>query len=602
MGDSPSSEAARRALEMTPEDRLESWKEIASYLKRDVRTVQRWEKKEGLPVHRHVHEKLGSVYAYKSELDAWWHHAEHASLPEASADDPVEEVAEEPAVEAAPDAAEPEKLEAEAAPRAEWRRWWIVVAIVIVLLAVGYGVRQWIRPATGHQTLAVRPFDNLSGDPNDNYFSDGMTDEMITQLGRVDPGRLAVIARATSMRYKGRDIASIAKELHASLVLEGTVRKDGNSVRISAELVRASDQTQVWSGTFDRDLRDILILQQEVAENIATEISATLTTPKRVMRVNPLAYEDTLRGRDSWNRRGPEAVAKAIAYFEQAVATDPKYAPAHAGLADAYALLGSAQSGVMPPREAMPKARAEAERAIALDPTLAEPHASLGLINLVYERDNAAAEREFKAALALAPGYATAHQWYGLYFVAAGRFDDALAQLREAEQLDPQSLAVALAMSEAYYFARQPDRALDYARKAAELEPASALAAFNLARAYEQKKMYDEAITEFQRGEAISGGAPSMVAARAQALGVAGRKPEALALVAQLEQLSTKRYLPAIYFVMMYTGLHDLDHAFAWLKKAQDERSDYLPLVAVEPMADPLRADPRYAQILKPSK
>ncbi|HVN63378.1 MAG TPA: hypothetical protein VMT58_01980, partial [Candidatus Binataceae bacterium] len=403
----------RSSPEKSRGKRLNSWKEIAAYLQKDVRTVQRWEKGEGLPVHRKPHEKLSSVYAYESELEQWWTAGSHP---------------------------------APGAPTLAGRP------------GAGAG-----RPA-----LVILPLRNLSGDPEQEYFSDGLTEELIGQVGRIDPVQLGVIARASAMKYKEstKGIAQISSELGVRYVMEGSVRRNAAQVRISIALIRASDQTCLWSESYDRNLRDIIAVQTEVAHAVAMETAGKVSAAERSrmaanLSVDPDSYSAYLRGRYFWNRRAADSLEKALAYFEEAIALDRTYAPAYAGLADCYVTLASIYVGARAPVEAMPKASAAAERAISIDPSLAEAHASLGQIQLRYQWDWPAAESCFKRSLELKPSYLPARQWYAVFLQTIDRVEDAMAEITHSLEMDPLSLTARTALEAALYLERKYDRVIE---------------------------------------------------------------------------------------------------------------------------------------------
>ncbi len=581
-------------------ERLDSWKEIAVYLKRDVRTVQRWEKTEGLPVHRHVHEKLGTVYAYKSEIDLWRQQRDFADEQECEAEHA--------------DAADSNhRSDAPGVPRPNsTTRIWVALTVAVVLLLAGLGVYRWRTGTTrlsttrGLATIAVLPFENLSGDPSQEYFSDGITEELIVQLGRLRARDLQAIAVGSAMSYRNtrKPVASIARELAAGYVVQGSVRRSGEHVRVSAHLIRVSDDAHLWDESYDRDLRDVLALQTEVAEAIASAISVNLA-PRRAAparRVNPEAYEAYLKGRFFWAKRMPEELNRAVAQFKEAIRIDPNYAPAYVGLADCYALLGSAEMGALPPRVAMPIAEEAVNKALQLDDQLGEAHASLAHIKLVYEWDWAGAESEFRRAIDLNPAYATAHQWYALYLNAAGHTGDALAQLEEARKLDPLSPAVRTALAEAYYFARQYDSAAMESRKALELDPNFVLGLLNLGRALAMQGKYDAAIEAFAKGRTLSGNGPAMSMFLADAYAMKGDRKHAAAMLDYLLKLRDSGpqavYVPALYVAAVYIALGDRNRAVEFLDKAREERCEYLIYLDREPMADSLRSDVRFERIL----
>jgi TolB-like protein/Tfp pilus assembly protein PilF len=533
--------------------RLNSWKEIAAYLEKDVRTVQRWEKNEGLPVHRKPHDKLSSVYAYQSELDAWWNQGSHPAPP---------------------------------------------------LVTIRVSARN-ARPA-----LVVLPLRNLSGNPEQDYFSDGITEELITQIGRLDPAQLGVIARASAMKYKQtrKGIGQIAHELAVDYALEGSIRREGDRVRISVALVRTADETSLWSDVYDRDLRDILKLQIEVAETVAKEIAVKVSDGERdrlarASRVDPEAYSVYLRGRYLWNRRTPDALQRAIRCFEEAIAQDQAYAPAYAGLADCYGLLTSIHIGVVPPNDGMPKAVSAANRALQIDPMLAEAHTSLGHARLWYEWNWPAAEQSFRRALDLNPAYAPARQWYSAYLQTIDRSDEALQELGRALELDPLSLVIRTALQATLYLERQYEKAVDESKKTLELDSTFVLTYFNLGRAHTQMKMHRQAVAELKRAYELSEQSPPMIMQLGYAYAMAGKKAEAEKMLAALGRLARKRYVPSFYAAAIYAGLRDEENALEWLRKAHDERCDYLVHLPKEPAADPIREAPGFAQLVpKPSR
>jgi len=574
-------------------DRLDSWKEIAVYLNRDVRTVQRWEKKEALPVHRHQHEKLGTVYAYKSELDAWW----RSSESKIAADDAVPAAAEDDSAALDP-TEEFEMVGDPGEPKAWWQRRWVWAVAAVALIVAGLIVWKFIPRPPHTARILVLPLDNLSGDPQQAYFSTGMTEEIIAELAKLNPAELGVIARKTAERYPGRPIEQMRKELDVDYVVEGSVFRAGDRVRITAQLIRTEDQTHLWAKSYESDLRDVIGVQREVANEIAHEVSVHARSVPQAPKVNPEAYDAFLRGRYFWNKRGPDTLRKSMAYFEEAIQKDPNYAPAYAGLADGFALLGSTQNGALPPNIAFPKAQAAAEKALALDDTVAEAHASLGYIRLVYDRDPAAAKKEFDRAIELDPHYATAHQWLGLYYVITGEPEKAIESVERASKEDPLSLAVNISLAEAYYFSRQYDKAIEHARTALELDEHSALAHYNLGRAYEQKRLYPEAIAEFEKAR-LDAPVPATLVPLAHAYAISGKQVEARAALKELERLATTQYVPALYYGVIYTGLNDRDHAFEALERAYDEHCDYLVFLDRDPMADTLRPDPRFAALVQ---
>lgn len=597
--------SAGRSQEPTGAERLDSWKEIAAYLKREVRTVQRWEKREGLPVHRHLHDKLGSVYAFKSELDAWWSERRPRLEPEPEAGPEAQE--EEP----------PPEVEAKAprAPTWPWRPHAALLrlaAVVLLALGGGYFIRSVILPRhpKGEKIkLAVLPFRNLSNDPQE-YFSDGLTSEMTTQLGRLHPNRLGVIAYTSTIAYKNisKSIEDICAELGVNYILEGSVRRAADRVRIDAQLIQCGDQTHLWAESYDRDLRDILALQSDVARAVARSIELTLTPQEQarlagVGPVNPPAFEAYLKGRYYWNHRTAEDIQKSVGFFQQAIRLQPDYALAYSGIADYYALLAAIGTEAVRPREARPKAKEAALKALKLDDSLAEAHASLAYILHNYDWDWTNAEKEYLRAIELNPNYPEAHHWYAHHLMQMGRTEEALTQSRLAQSLDPLSLSINNGLARMYYLARQYDKAIVQCRKTLEIDSNYYGAHAVLGMVYEQQSRPQDAIAEFfglQHPESPAAYPPVVLGLLGHAYALAGRKEEAKAVLDRLvaEAKQGKRYIPASYVALIYIGLGQKEQAFTWLHKSVEERSEAVLYLKAEPVVDPLRSDPRFPKLL----
>jgi TolB-like protein/DNA-binding winged helix-turn-helix (wHTH) protein/thioredoxin-like negative regulator of GroEL len=490
------------------------------------------------------------------------------------------------------------------------RRALVIAAVLSSAALVAYwvGGRRSPRAQPGRRlTLAVLPFDNLSGDADQEYLSDGLTEEMITQLGRLEPDRLRVTARSSTWKYKRaeRDIDRLRRELGADYVLEGSLRRAGERVRVTAQLIQAVDQTDVWAETYERDLRDVLVLQSEVARAVARAIALTLTPDAQARlasarSVSAESYQDYLRGRYFSNRRTEAALKQALGYFQRAIAVDPDNARAYSGLADCYSALGaSSVVGGLPPRQAMPEAKAGALKALEIDGTLAEAHNSLAIVHLLYDWDLAASEKEFRRALELDPEYTTAHHWYSHCLLALGRTDESLAESKRALELEPLHLVIGVHLGWHYLYVRQYDQAIEQFRKTLELDPAFPQAQRYAAWAYLQKGMREEAIASLRAALGQLGRDPEVEGELGHALGVAGRRAEALAMLEGLRQLSSRRYVAPFSVALVHTGLGDRDQALAWLEKAYVERSDYMPYLSREPMLDGLRSDPRFAALVR---
>jgi TolB-like protein/DNA-binding winged helix-turn-helix (wHTH) protein/Tfp pilus assembly protein PilF len=488
----------------------------------------------------------------------------------------------------------------------------LTFAIVVVICAAAL-VAYWVVPRPGptaqsgrRSTLAVLPFDNLTGDADQEYLSDGLTEEIITQLGWLEPDRVRVLARSSTWKYKraDRDIGRLRRELGADYVLEGSLRRAGERVRVSAQLVRLDDQSQVWAETYERPFRDVLILQSEVAETVAHTIAVTLTpgAQARLARARPVraeAYQDYLRGRFFWNRRTEGALRQALGYFQKAIAADPGYAPAYSGVADSYLSLGASSIvGGLPPRQAMPQAKAAALKALQIDDALAEAHTSLAMVHLLYDWDSAACEKEFRRALELDPNYTAAHHWYSHYLLALGRTEESLAESKRALELEPLQLVVGIHLGWHYLYARQYDQAIAQFRQTLELDPAFPQTQRYAAWAYLQKGMHSEAIAALRA--ALSGleRDPEIEGELGHALAVAGRRADALVMLEGLAHLSASRYVSPYSVALVHAGLGDRDQALTWLDKAYAERSDYMPYLRLEPMLDGLRSDHRFAALV----
>jgi TolB-like protein len=599
------------------EPRLESWGEIAAYLRREIRTVQRWERYQGLPVRRLLIGKLGSVYAYRSELDKWFRERQP---PADSGEDETEKSANGDIAAPVPVSTDGEqrKSSGEAPgevprPRPRFTRLHITITLLtLIVLAVGipsaYFVRGGhfpIRSTSGKIRLVVLPFANLSGDSQQDYFSAGLTDEMITQLGRLDPERLGVIAATASKLIAGKSIGEIGRTFDVQYVLQGSARRAGNHVRIDVQLVQVSDQTHLWANSYTGDLGDILNVQDEVAAAVASQIRVALPvgapgvngakgTPRAV---NPEAYDAYLRARFYWTDRAD--LHKSIDAYLQAIDKDPNYALAYAGLASAYALLGQVPYDDMLPADAKPKARQAAERALQLDPQVGEAHSVLANVAFSYDWDFDAAEREFQRALTPGQNDPTAHQWFSHYCVVRNRLQQALEENSRALGLDPVSPLFNTSRAEILYNARQYDAAIAQASRTIGQYPTYPLAYIWLGSAYREKKMYKEALEQFSRGLKLSGNQPAVAALYGHALAVSGDAAGARKTLGDLQHLAQTRYVSAIYFACVYTGLGDKKDALDWLDKAYKEHNDRIVYLNVDPMADALRSEPRFQDLMK---
>jgi TolB-like protein/DNA-binding winged helix-turn-helix (wHTH) protein/Flp pilus assembly protein TadD len=471
------------------------------------------------------------------------------------------------------------------------------LAILSVLL-----VRSRGRRPTAIRSLAVLPLENLSGDAAQNYFSDGMTDELITDLAQISA--LRVISRTSVMVYKGahKSLPQIARELNVDAVVEGTVLRAGDQVRITAQLIDASTDKHIWSQSYEGELRDTLALQDRVARAVAEQIQINLTPReqaalKSATVVNPQAYESYLKGRYFWSKRTAGGLKVALAYFNQAIEEDPNYAQAYSGLADTYALLGDWQYAAMTPKEAYPKAKAAALKAVKLDNALGEAHNSLAFVLDGFDWDLDAAGKEFRRAIELNPGYATAHHWYAWHLALLGQYHQAIAEMKKAESVDPLSLIINADLAELLVLAHSYDEAIEQSRKTIEMDPNFAMAHNQLAQAYLQKHMYDQAIAELQKAVQLSGDSPTCIANLARAYSLSGKRSEAMKLLNDLKSSSTARNSHASEVAAIYASLGDKDEAMNWLEKGYAER--FNPGVLIRPAFDPLRSDPRFQHLVQ---
>jgi TolB-like protein/DNA-binding winged helix-turn-helix (wHTH) protein/Tfp pilus assembly protein PilF len=489
-----------------------------------------------------------------------------------------------------------------------FNKHWIALVIVplLALAAIVYVVltRQPSRSATpAVRSIVVLPFQNLSGDASQDYLVDGVTDALIGDLAQI--GALRVISRTSAMHYKGtnKSLPEIAKELNVDAVVEGTVQRSGERVHVRAQLIHAASDSHLWAADYDRDARDILDLQSEVARAIASEVRIKITpaeqrllVPKRT--VARAAIDNYLQGRYFWNRRTEQDIRKAIGYFEAAISADPNYAQAYAGLADSYNQLGTVMIGVMPPSEARRTGEAAARKGLEIDNEVAEAHAALGYENF-FNWNWASAEEEFKRSIQLNPNYATAHSHYGLYLVARERIDEGIAEINRAEELDPLSLSISSSRGFLLLNARRYEEAIEQQRRVIAIDPNHYQAHWFLALTYLANGQIDRAIATSEKAVAISNHAPAAVGVLGMAYGAGGRKREANQLANELLQLEKERYVSPMAFVYVYIGLGDKDRAFAWLEKAYQERSNHIAFFKVSPTVDSVRSDVRFGDLLR---
>jgi serine/threonine-protein kinase len=481
----------------------------------------------------------------------------------------------------------------------------LTLAVLLVALDRAGWLDRLVRraPAARIESLAVLPLENLSRDPEQEYFTEGMTDTLITDLAQIKA--LRVISRTSVMRYKQtkESLPDIARALHVDAVVEGSVTRSGDRVRITAQLIEAATDRHLWAKSYDGDLRDVLALQSEVAQAIAREIEVKLTPQEQTLltrshAVNPEAYQLYLKGRFFWRKFVAGGITKSIEYYQQAIEKDPNYAAAYAGLADSYAL-GSVGGGGMSPAEGMPKARAAAQKAMELDDTLGEAHLSLALVRTYYDWDWAGADQEFRRAIELNPNYAEAHHWYSHYFLAIGRIDNSYQQSIRALELDPLSPDLAWHLGFHYYLAHNYDSAIEQTNKALELDPNSAPARLYLAVAYEQKGMFPQALAELQKARSAVPTSPFGLHRLAHLYALSGNRAEAKKILEQLEELSKHRYVSASSLAVICAGLGDKVAALTWLEKAYEEHAFDLSILKLDPVFDGLRSDPRFRDLVR---
>ena len=494
---------------------------------------------------------------------------------------------------------------AETRPTPASRRWLIVVGIMAVALLL-LGLVSWTRRSEPERlkitSVMVLPLENLSGDPSQEYFADGMTDALIGDLARING--LRVISRTSSMHYKGKTkpLPDIASELKVDGVVEGTVQRSGDRVLVRAQLIHAASDTHLWVQTYERDVKDVLTMQSEIAQAIAREVQAktTSSTPPTAQRpVRPKAFDEYLQGRYLyWNKRTEENLQKAIEHFQNAIKEDPDYALPYVGLADCYYAMGTVQVGSLPPLAARKRGEEAATKALALDNNLAEAHSSLGYVHH-FNWNWDAAEQSFKRALELNPNYANAHNLYANLLMAKGSIDESLAASNRARELDPFSLAISVQRGFLLENARRYDEAIEQFRSVIAMDPDHYQAYWMLGHTYAASGRHAEAIAAAEKATALSDRAPGALGILGLVYGLAGRKDDATKILNELLELNKKRYVTPAALVNVYIGLGDKERALSWLEKAYEERSNYVAYMNVFPIVEPLRSDPRFAALLQ---
>jgi TolB-like protein/Flp pilus assembly protein TadD len=566
-------------------ERLDSWKDIASYLKRDISTVQRWERRESMPVYRHQHDHRGSVYAIRSELDRW---IASRSIAVGSAG----------SVELSDAAA------AQPTRSGPQHRSWRPVAAAAVVLALGFGVSRVLRPAQGPpgiRSIVVLPLQNLSGDDSQEYFADGMTEAVIGSLTSIRG--LRVISRTSAMQFKGthQSVPEIARKLSVDAIVEGSVIRAADRVRVHVQMIRGQTDEHVWSATYDRELRDVLTLETQIAFAIARQVQITVTAEddgRTVARaVAADVYDNYLRGRFALNRNTRAGATESIGYFEAALAADPSFAPAYAGIASAYTDLGLVLFGGGPPREARPKAIAAARNALALDPNLIEAHVRLGDA-LQKDWQWKEAEAEFQRAVQLAPNSAVANAMFARYLICRGRFDEAIAAAEKARSLDPLALR-AEHLGWVLFMSRRYKEAIRAIEDVLATRPDDATALWELGFARLLDGQPRPAIEALERAADITNRGPAVLGVIVHAYAAAGRSFDASRTLDELHHRQASEYVPAAALVNAYVGLRDPDQTLFWLERSITEGSTIVQYLAVHPAFDFIRSDPRFAGLAR---
>ena len=480
----------------------------------------------------------------------------------------------------------------------------LAAVVLCVTLAIAFKYVDWARwmPHPAVHSIAVLPLKNLSGNPADEFFADGMTDELITNLAKISALRVTSYTSVAKYKTTSKPLPQVAQELQVDAIVEGSVLRSGDQIRITTQLIYAPRDQHLWAEEYQRYVRDVIDLQREVARDVAEQVRVTLSPNERnrlsaAGAVDPAAYEAYLRGRSFWNQRSQASLLKAIDQFNTALETEPGYAPAYSGLADCYTTLG--YLSYLDPLETFPRARDAATKALELDPSLAEAHTSLAYYNFYHAWNWPEAEKEFKKAIELNPNYATAHDWYSYYLMAMGRFEEAWKEVNRAHELDPLSVAISTDIGFNHYYRHSYDAAISQLRGTLAISPKFPLAHLWLGRAYQQKKMYPEAIDEFNKTDDALPGWVVTIAGMGHAYGEWGHQAEAKQVLVRLNQMAREKYVTPYGVALVYAGLGDKDQAFASLNKAVAGRSHWLVWLNRDPRWDRIRSDPRFEEIRK---
>jgi DNA-binding winged helix-turn-helix (wHTH) protein/TolB-like protein/Tfp pilus assembly protein PilF len=482
------------------------------------------------------------------------------------------------------------------------RRAAIATSVLVGLTIVAYLVSFRSAPVKPIQSIAVLPFKPLVPDHRDEALEMGIADTLVTRLTSLNNLTVRPISAARRFTSLDQDPAAAGRDLQVQAVLEGSIQKADNKIRITARLINVADGKPIWTRQFDQPWTDIFAVQDAIAQRVAADLFGTLSGEEqsdlaRNYTTDPEAYRLYLLGRYHWNKRSSEGMYKSIEYFRQVIEKDPGYALAYVGLADAYTTLGSYH--VAPPKEVLPKAKEAALRALEIDERLAEAHATMGKISNDYDWDWERSEREFRRAIELKPNYPNAHHWYSTLLVTVGRYDEAVSEANRALELNPLSAGDITQMGNILYRARRYDQAIAVLQKSVELEPNFSTTYYHLGICYVLQGRYEEALAEFQRGRAISPSAPDFVAMLGYTCGLAGRRDEALRYQAELSELSKRRYVSPFNHAAIHSGLGEMDDVFKWLEKCYEERDPAIRALKTDPLFDIVRKDGRFAGLLR---
>jgi len=562
---------------MPEKDILDSWKEICAYLKRSEKTCRKWEHELGLPIHRIESSPKARVFAYKEELDRWMTETQHSEKKSF--------------------------LGKEGLNRLFISLITISVLAIIVIIVWSPWSKEAPTPISSDKpSIAILPFVDLSPDKDQEYFCDGMTEELINRLSRIEG--LRIPARTSSFSFKGQgvDIREIGEKLGVKNVLEGSIRKAGKNLRITVQLVNVVDGYPLWSEKFDRDEEDIFALQDEISLAITDKLKLKLLSGegeklKKRYSDNLETYNLYLKGLYFWNKRTDDGIRKSIEYFQQVINKDPTYALAYAGLAFSYGGLSFWHS--FPPKDFYPKAKALAKKAIEIDESSAEAHTILGLLILHYDWDLSAAEKEFQLALNINPNHANSHHQYSMYLMATRQFVEAIAEAKIALDLDPLSLPINMNLGVVLHCARKYDKAIEQLKKTLEMDQNFIVTNAFLADSFYMNGMRNEALELVKKFASLARDRPYLLGYFGYEFASLGQKEEALKLLTRMNELSKAKYVFPTSKAQIYIGLDNIDQAFKYLEMAYLERDPHLIFINTWPIYDKLRADPRFKELVR---